>query len=179
MVKSDPLHERGWAPPRGERDEDARWEHELLERPQRDFFDPLEQRAVLAYQHIVEQTLQRQAARGWSLRKVASLAHLAPSAVSTSTSGSAWPRWRTLTDIAAALGAQVVADDGVELRASLCALLSFHRREVSLASTAAELVVQPRTLYDFCDPARSPSSATVLGLAAYFGTDVAVVDLGP
>lgn len=173
MVKSDSSHVVGWPAPRGRRTADGAWELDLDERLPSDCVGRLEAAAVANYQELVGVLRQAQQAGGWSIRTLASASGLGVATTSDAMSGSSWPRWATLAGLASAFGMRLeTADDPRDPIVVLLELLD-DEPELTGLSVARDVVIRPNTLYDLRKQGKSPSSATVLVLAAW--ADNAVV----
>lgn len=172
MVKAHPGDpDSWWFAPRGARFAGG-WEFTLAGR----VFDAndgvYERIAVTWFRDVVAVLEAERTRRGWSLRELAAAAGVSVSVTSTALSGSAWPRWPTLTALAGALG-QVLGleDEPGDVVAGLLTRLDAST-ELSGRSVAPEAGLRPNTLYDLRKADRAPSSATVFGLAAWLDVPI-------
>lgn len=172
MVKAHPGDpDSWWFAPRGLRS-GGEWQFTLGER----VFDAndgaYERAAVTWFSDVVAALAAERASRRWSLRDLAGAAGVSLSSTSTALSGSAWPRWPTLTALAGALDQVLVLDNEPgDVVAGMLARLDAVG-EFSGRSVAPEAGLRPNTIYDLRKAGRAPSSATVFGLAAWLDAPI-------
>lgn len=172
MVKAHPEEpDSWWFAPRGPRTGDG-WVSTLAGRVLGADDGQYEKVAVAYYRGVVAVLEAERERRGWSLRAFSNAAGVSLAVTSTALSGSAWPRWPTLTALVGAVDhdLQLGGDAGDVVVAAL-ARIDAHP-ELSGRSVAPDVLVRPNTLYDLRKADRVPSSATVFALAAWLDTPI-------
>lgn len=133
--------------------------------------EEVERRAVATYFDLVGKLYRARADQKLSLRTVATAAGVSTSRVVALETGSAWPRWATMKAVAAVYGLEFHIDQDADVPGHLIRHVR-RTRGLRVRYVAYSACVRRDTLAGFDHPAASPSTRSVLAVAAEVGLKV-------
>jgi transcriptional regulator with XRE-family HTH domain len=156
-----------WPPPRGPRPPKGVAWPALTARKANTYTagDWAERDAVKNYRDLIEVLYIARADRQLSMRALADAAGIAVSGVNAMETGSAWPRLNTLRTVARAVNLELHIDGDPDVANYLLRHVR-RKRGLSLRDVAIHAGLRSNTVSELKHPARSPSTRTVLGVAA-------------